>query len=43
MQFRDTFCIILPNFVKIGHTVAEIGLSQNIPGPRFFLAKCKIH
>jgi len=34
-HFRDTFCSNLPNFVEIGHTIAEIS--------RFYcvLVKCK--
>jgi len=36
LHFRNTFCIILPNFVDIGYTVAEI-LQPFV----FFPVKCK--
>jgi len=32
MQFRDTFCVIVLNFMEIGHTVADIS--------QFFFAFC---
>lgn len=36
VQFRDMLCIILPNVVKIGHSISEI--SQFFA---FYLVKCK--
>jgi len=36
---HGTFCIIVPKFVEIGHTVADI--LQNFLAMRFFLLKCK--
>jgi len=35
MHLKDTFCIIVPDFVEIDHTVAEITFL------RFFPTKCK--
>jgi len=36
MQFRDTFCVIVLNFMEIGHTVADISQFFSL-----FLVKCK--
>jgi len=40
VHLRDTFCVIVPNFMKIGHTVAKMGLMAIL---WVFLVNVKIH